>query len=328
MIHDRLKIKILIMCVFLMTILAGCKTRQDTEANRVYQSEEHPVITSEQIRSLTIEKEGDIIFDIAYQPREYKNDFDYWNILVPYQSEVVVNTEEMFHLYDTLAAMKFKDASDASEIESGIKDSKTSLSLTYLLGNNDENEKNDNIEEMKEAQVTVLIGNKDGNGNYYTALKGYEETIYQIPESIINQALQINPYDYILKISTLINIDTVSKISMKAGNDSFEMVKGDGNYTLNQVSLNEKEFNDLYINILSVYLKGEIEDKTPLTKNREPILTVEYIRTLKEDPNTTVSYYTYDDIYDTVRVNETEQFIVLKDEVNALIESLRNIVSN
>lgn len=69
---------------------------------------EHPQFVADGIRKVVLVEEGQEIFHLSKEPAEYKMDFDYWEILNPYDETVTVNTETMYNLLIYFAASAFR----------------------------------------------------------------------------------------------------------------------------------------------------------------------------------------------------------------------------
>ena len=61
---------------------------------------EHPQFVADGIRKVVLVEDGQEIFNLSNEPAGYKMDFDYWEILNPYDETVTVNTETMYDLFD------------------------------------------------------------------------------------------------------------------------------------------------------------------------------------------------------------------------------------
>lgn len=52
-------------------------------------------------------------------------------------------------------------------------------------------------------------------------------------------------------------------------------------------------------------------------------MSVVYHRNVKNAPEVTVTYYSYDDTFDSIEINGKEQFLVKTEDVDKLIESIK-----
>ena len=69
---------------------------------------EHPQFVADGIRKVVLVEDGQEIFNLSNEPAGYKMDFDYWEILNPYDETVTVNTETMYDLFDVLCGLDFQ----------------------------------------------------------------------------------------------------------------------------------------------------------------------------------------------------------------------------
>jgi len=265
------------------------------------------------IRGLKVQKEGKTVFAVSYEPREGKETFDYWDISVPYRSLVSVNTEELYNLLGTAVLMAWGEADGISMEEAGVADSETSVFLAYC--------KEQSAEEKGAAQPTasqtLLIGDEDGKGSYYAAMEGSDK-VGLVNKLLMDELLNVDPYQYILKIPTLISVDTVRKIQISSGEESHVMEQGQQTWKLDGSEVSQKEYQTLYGALLDVMLTGEKQGDTEDKEERTPVLTIQFIRNMQEASDVEVKYYEYDDENMSVSVNGQENFLVEKESVLAL----------
>ncbi len=274
---------------------------------------EHGGVGANAIRGLKVQKEGRTIFAVSYEPREGKETFDYWDISVPYHSLVSVNTEELYNLLGTTVLMAWGEADGISMEEAGITDSGTSVFLAYC--------KEQSAEEKGAAEPTaaktILIGDEDGKGSYYAAMEGSDK-VGLVNKLLMDEILNADPYQYILKIPTLISVDTVKRIQIYSGEESHVMEQGQQTWKLDGSEVSQKDYQTLYGALLDVMLTGEKEGDTEEREERTPVLTLQFIRNTKDASDVEVKYYEYDDESMSVSVNGQEHFLVEKETVLAL----------
>ena len=68
------------------------------------------------------------------------------------------------------------------------------------------------------------MGNQDGNGNYYVEIEG-NDSICQVNQLWLDTILELDPYQYILKIPFLAGIDTVEQVKVSIGDDTLLLQK-------------------------------------------------------------------------------------------------------
>ena len=134
---------------------------------------EHPQFVADGIRKVVLVEDGEEIFNLSNEPAGYKMDFDYWEILNPYDETVTVNTEAMYELFDVLCGLNFQApvAVDA-EMDTGIADSRTSITLDFVDTLDDSKAKQT---DYADKTATIILGNEDGAGNRFAAIQGFED---------------------------------------------------------------------------------------------------------------------------------------------------------
>lgn len=303
-------------------IFSGCNSATESELD-VPKSDledvEKPMFTADGIRALSVVKQGKEIFSISYNPKEYKSDFDYWEISVPYNGLTCTNTEVMYKLFGIIAGMDFTNTVTLDkETVTGIADTNTTLSLEFIQSVGAEER---GIADA-DNKATILIGNKDSNGNYYVAIQGYENQVYVVKQNIIDSVLSINPFDYILKISSLINNESITDIEITIGKENHVLAKNGNIYSFDKKEVEKKEFVTLFQDIQFVIIDSELESEIEQTDERKAILSIVYNRNTEEAPKITTSYYVLDETYCSVNINGMERFKVMKEDVQKLIKQI------
>ncbi len=291
------------------------ETEEKTEEKKVeLEKTEHPTITSDGIRKLVLKRDGEEIFCLSKEPADYKMEFDYWEILNPYDETATVNTETMYKLFDVLSGFDFSTTAEVPDgTDTGVEGSTTTMQIDYT-------ESTDTSAEADKT-VTLLLGNEDDLGNRYVAVAGYENEVYTIPSSTLEAIYNLNPFDYILKIPALVNIDTVESIDIKTKESSYTMKIKDGKYYMGDKEVEKETFTTLYQALLNVMLDSNLD--TPKADNeKEEVLRMVFHRSTKEAPEITLTYYTYDGNYDSVAVNGTERYLVKNADVNTLVQQI------
>lgn len=270
-------------------------------------------------RGLEIQKDGETVFAVSYEPRAGKESFDYWDISEPYQSTVSVNTEELYRLLDTVFQINWEKTEGISLEDAGIAGSKTSIFIAY---NREQNAGEKGGEEPTGTR-TILIGEKDGQGNYYAALDGGNEVV-RVNQVLMDDILNIDPYQYILKLPVLVSVDTVETVRILSDGEHHEMEKKDDSWRLDGKEVDQGEFQSLYGKLLDIMVLKEIEDDDADSKNaaRKPVLTLQFIRNVKEASDIEVKYFEYDEQFMSVSVNGHEYFLVEKSSVYNLMEDI------
>ncbi|MCI7448682.1 MAG: hypothetical protein MSD68_02985 [Blautia sp.] len=292
---------------------------EDTAETTELKNVEHPRMSTYSIRSFSIVKDGEEVFQIKQEQADYKMDFDYWEITNPYDEIATVNTENMYEMFGVLVDFDLSNGVDAADADTGLDKTQTYFTVDFVNTVND-----DTARETQDADAaaTILIGNTDDNGDYYACVKGYEDAVYLLPKESVNSLLELKPFNLLLKIPALVNIDTLDSVDMNIGKKTYTMKLDGGDYKFGKKTVKKEKFTELYQAIQSVMLDSEIEE-TKDAADKEEVLTVTFHRNTEEAPEVTLKYYTYDDTYDSVEINGTERFLVKAEDVDALVKQIK-----
>lgn len=282
---------------------------------------EHPQFISDGVRRLVLVQEGTEIFNLSKEPADYKMDFDYWEILNPYDEIATVNTETMYILFDMLREMDFTTPVAVEEgVDTGIADTSTKMTIDFV---NTEDADTAKQTKYADSTATLLIGSADGEGNRYAAVEGYEKAVYRIPSALLDAVYGLNPFDYILKIPALVNIETVKNVEIHTGGKTYTMEPKKDQYKMNGKDAQKEDFTAVYQALSNVMLDTEIEDGSLQEGDREEKLRVVYKRNAEDAPEVELVYYSYDDTYDSISINGSEHFLVKSADVDTLIEQIK-----
>lgn len=267
-----------------------------------------PVITPDAIQRLKIVRDGETIMEISREPAEYKMDFDYWEITDPYDETVTLDTEAMYSLFDNISGMYFSKT--ASVEESEIKETDTWIEVDYAKES-----------EETEHTARILIENTDNEDSYYVAYGDEPDKVYHADAEKLDSILDSNPFDYILKIPALVNIETVESVEMAIGNDQFVMSAEDQKYYFGGKKVKKEAYIELYQALLTVFLDSE----TAGEENEEPLLKVVFHRNMEEAPEICLEYASCGQDMASLSVNGEKRFLVKKGEVQALIGQIKKV---
>lgn len=264
------------------------------------------------VRGLVIRKDGKTVFAVSYEPRKEKETYDYWDISVPYQSFVSVNTEALYDLFGIVLQLPWDKKVKISLTEAGIADSKTSVFVAY---NGEQNPDGKGEAEPTNGR-TVLIGNENGQGDYYAALEGSNEVVI-INGAFVDAIQNVDAYQYILKLPVLVNIDTVRKIQIISDGETHIAELEDDVWALDGRQIGQEEFQGFYTKLLGVMLSDKIENGKS-GKTKEPVLTIQFLRNVGSASDVEVQYYEYNTRSMSVSVNGQECFLVEKKSIDDL----------
>lgn len=334
------RMKTFVVCIgFLLSVgmLAGCRETQREMLEEIEYAEipNHLAewedmlprddgtrgIYSKAVRALSVQKDGETVFAVSYEPRDYKESFDYWDISVPYESMVSVDTERLYELFDVVSGLTAKEAPEASlpsAEEAGLKEGGTRIFIAY----DGQQEAGAKGQPEPTAAREIRIGQEDGQGHYYAALSE-DDDVCLLDQASVDAVLGIEPFSCILKIPALIQIDTVSEVAVSDGNQVRRMEREEGSWKLDGKPVSQDEFQKLYGEMLGVILSGELPGDAAAEEERETLLVLQFFRNVEDAPDMEVRYEVYDEDSACVCVNGKRQFLVDKKDVERLREYCR-----
>lgn len=275
------------------------------------------------IRSVSLMEDGEEVLHISREPAEYKMSFDYWEVLYPYDEYATVNTEVMFEMFQMLSALEFTPVQVGEGTDTGLADASSGFTVEYVDTLDDEQAKQT---DEADTVAEVLLGKEDGNGGRYAAVAGNEEAVFLLPKAVIEMLYGREPFDYLLKIPVLVSADTVSSVELIVGKKRYEIQvdTAKDSYSFGKKKTDKETFAALYQEISGMMLVSELEGKGNGGKDgTEPELTVVYHRNRADAPEVWVSYYPYDEEYDSVEVNGVERFLVKKEDVEGVVGKIK-----
>lgn len=316
-------ILLLVSLVLLSLLLLGCDTKiksdnkTNTDKNKtVYKTEKTPTITKDNIRRFSIIKDGKTTFELLYHPTKYKNDYEAWSITKPYKDYAIVDTEQMFKLFEKMESFRFKnlDKKTGGTEQSNSYDSLIVLEIDYVK------------DKPEELYTTQLYLGKSENGNYQIRTD-YSDVYYEVPESVIDEVININPFDYILKVAFISNINYVKEVDMKTNSDNYQMMAKENKYYLNEDKVTEEVYHKLYMELMSVMIQKEIgnaSEEAQSSTEKEPLLEITYQFNKEDIKEKNVKFLPYNDNYASIQVDDTQFFLVKKADVEKLIQTIEN----
>lgn len=273
------------------------------------------------IRSVSLTKGGEEILCISRVPADYKMQFDYWEILNPYDENVTMNTEVMFEMFKELCGLTFDTPAEVEEgVDTGIADSDMGYRVEYVDTLEDTVAQNT---DDADTWAEVILGEEDGRGGRYAAVAGRPEKVYVLSDAVLEMIFGREPFDYILKIPALVSAETVKGLEITAEGREYtvEVDSAAGLYKFGRKEVGKKEFAALYQLISGVGLAAEIDGDGSAGKE-EPYLTVVFRRNMEGAPDVSVSYRAYDDEFDSVAVDGAERFLVRREDVESVIKGI------
>lgn len=282
---------------------------------------ERPEFEKEDIRGISVVEDGQILYQINYTPQADRDSYLYWDMVVPYASTAVVNTEALYRLYETAAGLDLTAASvpeDEADAPVDLSDSDTYITLNYY-NNGDGSEQ----ESEPNETVTLLIGDEK-DGQYLCSLKGYEDEHIMLDRSVIDAILHQDPYDLILKIPYVVNMATVQEIHISYQGKAYQMTLEGETYQIQGKEVEMEKYRELYSELMQPMLDGKIPEKEKLEESREPLISIDYIRNMDEADDYIIRIYPYEGGKYTVSVNGEEHFFLVPEDVEILEAALKD----
>lgn len=279
---------------------------------------EDGALYSSAIRGIVLSRDGKTKLAVSYEPGKEKESFDYWDISVPYQSLVSVDTEELYNFFELVIQSLNIESAGIDFQEADLEKSNTTLFIAYD-GGQKESEKG--VPEPT-ASKKVLIGKEDGEGHYYLAFED-EETVYLADKEILDAVFRIDPYQLILKIPVLVSVNGISQVRILFDGKTYIMSQADKQWKMNEKNVEQTEFHELYGKLLGIMLSGTLpEDREP-EENRQPVLTLQFLRNIRDVSDIEVKYYEYDENSMSVSVNGQEYFLAERKQIEELMEIIK-----
>lgn len=170
-------------------------------------------LTAESFRGVSVVKNKTPYFAISYEPRTYKNSFDCWAISVPYQSMVTVDTEVMYEFFRTLEDMELTPVDGIMRGEAGIEDTSDRIFVAYYSGQTKEGG-----QAQPDRGITFYFGNEDEKDGYYVEAGG---RIWSADKQSVEKLFTVNPYECILKVVSVVKLETVSDVTIAFGDTQY-----------------------------------------------------------------------------------------------------------
>lgn len=283
------------------------------------ESQENPKFDKEDIRGISVVVDGEPVYQMNYTPRDDRESYLYWDMVTPYASTAVVDTEAMYELYEMIAGMDLTSGSEeAKDSAQAMENCDTYITLNYYEHKDSEEQK-----EEPNRTATLLIGEQK-DGKYYCELKEYGEKGLWISADTIDAILQQESYDLILKIPYVVNVTTVKKVNISYKGKDYTMTSDNGTYKINGKKVDASEYQSLYSELMQPMLDGEIEEDFGPEKGREPLISIRYIRNMDGAEDYEVNIYSCGDDQYTVSVNGEENFFLVAEDVKTLEKALQD----
>lgn len=337
MIYIR-KRKLYLAIVFFCILCTGCSIVEEKDKNKINENvvnteesslkrwretldtPEEVSYIAEAVRGIEVVKNGETIFAVSYEPRIYKNTYECWDISVPYESMVTVDTEYLYQYFKLLEKLQI----DRKEYIPESENKKELQNYIFVAYYQEQTLEEPGLAEP-DSGVIYQIGSLDSNNHFQVSIEGSQQT-WAVPETLIKEIYEISPFDCILKVTNLINLETVSQILVETGEKSIVFSVKDAQYQVDNQEIKKEDFLDLYAKMMGIYIQKEI----PLNSSKkyqiqDAILTLTFLRNIESAPAIIQKYEKYNEKYCTVSINDKKFFLVDRQEVEKLKKTLCSI---
>lgn len=351
--------------------------------------EAFPTITATNITNINVVKDGTNIFKADYdQSAADAGEYYAWKISKPYntvQKGDPTKFDSYFENYSSVSLGECVDykgsdlskygldnpsatidlsyytetTEDISSTEEGVdtatdtsSDSSADSEAESLTSENEDTKETTTV--RTEYKLTILVGNKNDDGDYYVQVKAdgreYENAVYTIATSSIDAMLDITPYDFVTNLVQLVDITTLDTLAIKANGktytlavtpnpdkdtkvndeaDNSEDSKTDDEeteeaseslYYYNGNEVEETAFKNLYQELIGITTSGEIKEEV---NDSTPVYEFYFTRSSNALEDLHVMYLPYDGVnFYRVSINGEENFLVEKAAVDKVIKEL------
>lgn len=296
--------------LFLIFILflAGCQSQNTID----------PVLTAKGIRKISVLDSGKEIYSISYEPGKMEETYEYWKMKVPYEDKVIVDTEAMLKLYESLEFLDFTPV-EADYENTGLSGACKEIALEFCQAVEGGEAPSNPAADKK---CVLMIGDLDGAGNYYTALKSNPQRVYQMDQSIIDSIVNVDTFTLILKVGALVPINTVKEVNISIESNEYRLSCDGKKYNLNGQDTDTQVYKSLYTELLSILLEKELPEDSKGHK-ASPELHMEFVRNWENLSNVSVDYFSYDNTYAVLSIDGVENFLVRQRDVDRLIKTIK-----
>ena len=302
-------------------LLSGCDKK---EAEKGLELVTEPIFIAEGVRGVDIVKQDKEIMNIAYEQQEYESPFEFWKMDTPYNDEVIVDTEAMIKLYQQLVMIDMQKIEADASVKFDKPLGKISIEFCQttedereaaVMGQEIDKENSPSYQVEADSKAMLLIGDNDGRGNYYVAYEGAEDKVYTLNEMMVDAVLDVIPFDYILDVSAVADIETMKSVTIKQDGKT---------YKISEKQLKEQEYRSLYNEMFSIFVIEENLDASKMGK--DAIIEMAFKRNVKGAPDLHISYHSWDEEKCAVKVNGDAFFLVNSDDVEALKTKIEEVL--
>ena len=310
-----------------------------------------PSIAAENITHMKVVNKNGQVFEAEYDETS-TNDFAnmiYWTIKEPYEINLPGDSTELtnlFNKYGSLCYLSLVDYSGSYYDKFGLLEASSRIEIDYyeLKESESESAVDDTTEEGEGAEATkeeklyhsftLLIGDKNAEGNYY--VKELDSTkVYTMDGETVEELLEVKAFPYVYKFVNLVNIEDVEEVELNFNNQTYrlsikrETIKDGENestsstYYVDGKEVEEGSFKDFYQELISTKYDREIVDEANSTR-----VVLGLVYHLRNNKVISIDYLEYDESYYMVEANGRKMFLTDRREVDSLKEKLAALIDN
>lgn len=321
--------------------------------------EAFPTITATNITNINVVKDGTNIFKADYdQSAADAGEYYAWKISKPYntvQKGDPTKFDSYFENYSSVSLGECVDYKGSDLSKYGLDNPSAAIDLSYYTETTEDISSTDETTTVRtEYKLTILVGNKNDDGDYYVQVKAdgreYENAVYTIATSSIDAMLDITPYDFVTNLVQLVDITTLDTLAIKANGKTYTLAvtpnpdkdtkvndeadnsedsktddeeteeASDSLYYYNGNEVEETAFKNLYQELIGITTSGEIKEEV---NDSTPVYEFYFTRSSNALEDLHVMYLPYDGVnFYRVSINGEENFLVEKAAVDKVIKEL------
>jgi hypothetical protein len=248
-----------------------------------------------------------------------KNNLEYWQLTQPYQETLGVSIDKFSK--DILANLA------GLSIDTYLDDRPQDLnqyglaSPRYRL----------TVKDQKHS-LELLIGDEHHDDYYYCRLsKG--DSVFSVRKEALN-FLEIKPFELVDKVSYIINIDQVDRVTIATGGQKHTLTltrkltkkaakdkpaESDTTYRVDGQRIGESLFKSFYRDVIGLAFEADHRDK--IAESHPAVTVIFHLNTGKERKSR-IAYVPYNKDFYAIFRNGHSEFLISKDQVGRMLSNL------
>lgn len=281
-------------------------------------------ISSESVNKMTIDngtEKIELTNDAPFTEEESRANLTGWHVHAPYNgyyNAAYSKMSDMIYAIDQfeMTELVSADATDLSEY--GLDQADFTITL-----------------EAAEKTETIVIGDPAANGNYYAMLEGQSAVF-----TVNNQLLDLYSYqafDLLDGYVKIMALDVMNQLKIDSDGFSIDImmehdtVKNEDDeeeisstFRVGDQTIEADVFRDAYKYIAGLKVDKVVEEDVTY---QDPEIELTYVINIEEDQQKEidVAFVPYDETHYAVFVDEVVDFLVLKEDVNQMLEEMEKI---